>query len=134
MQALSRTSQLTELAGPPPAAGPRQQEQAKQLATVRDTSLRCLLAVVHCLDAWSAPMKEGGEQQQGAQGQQEDSDSAGESGRANGAPGVGSNSASEAERFESAKVTKSSLNRGFALFNGGSPVKAMRLLRSRYAL
>eukprot|EP00198_Chlamydomonas_reinhardtii_P013970 XP_001703307.1 SEC7/BIG-like ARF-GEF [Chlamydomonas reinhardtii] len=36
----------------------------------------------------------------------------------------------EAERFEAAKVTKSALNRGLSLFNGGSPVKAMRLLIS----
>ncbi|GIL43151.1 hypothetical protein Vafri_977, partial [Volvox africanus] len=156
VQALSRMSQRTELDGPPPPAGPKQQELAKQLASVRDTALRCLLSVVNCLDVWSTPLKdqgpEGAEKPGGTGGrgagagqQDETRESESESGagslatvsagtgtglRANGSTTAASTGASEAERFEAVKVTKSSLTRGMSMFNGGNPVKAMRFLIS----
>ncbi|GLI68912.1 hypothetical protein VaNZ11_013463 [Volvox africanus] len=156
VQALSKLSQRTELDGPPPPAGPKQQELARQLASVRDTALRCLLSVVNCLDVWSAPLKEqgpeGAEKPGGAGGrgaatgqQDETRESESESGagslatvsagtgtglRANGSTTAAGTGASEAERFEAVKVTKSSLTRGLSMFNGGNPVKAMRFLIS----
>ncbi|GFR41199.1 hypothetical protein Agub_g1869, partial [Astrephomene gubernaculifera] len=74
------------------------------------------------------------QQQQGEEGKEGDVGGGGgvlalrmNGGGGNGGGGGGAD-ASEAQRFEAAKVTKSSLSRGMALFNGGSPVKAMRFL------
>ncbi|KAG2495708.1 hypothetical protein HYH03_006308 [Edaphochlamys debaryana] len=139
VQALARLSTRAELDGPPQPPGPRQADTARQLSGVRDAALRCLLATVGCLDAWAAPLKEGG-----GGGGEEGSAQGGEAKEAEGKDAAAAalaaaaaalksangGDATEAERFEAAKVTKSALSRGFSLFNGGSPVKAMRFLIS----
>ncbi|KXZ56613.1 hypothetical protein GPECTOR_1g552 [Gonium pectorale] len=146
VQALARLAQRTQLDDQPPASQPRP-NALDQLAALREGALKCLLAVVACLDAWAGPLKEGAAGAAGANGELPNGEEAGEAARAvaNGAlaalgfgaglgMGAGGDAAaarSEAERFEAAKVAKSSLGRGLALFNGGSPVKAMRALIAR---
>lgn len=93
--------------------------------------------MVLALDAWAAPIKASTQKATG--GEDEGTAAAGSTGTLEGTgsegagdgpstSGSGYGGASEAERFGAVKRDKDALSRAIAVFNAGSPLKAIRLL------
>ena len=126
----------------------KQQEQSSRVAAVKDAALRDLIAVVGCLEAWAAPIREvhvrnaaaaaaaaaGDADANGVAvdgSDAEDPASAAGGGTLHSAIGLNAPmslagaSGTEAQRFEALHTHKARLAKGIAIFNS-SPVKGVR--------